>query len=130
MKAPHPWVFRGFGRYAAHHRERPMSFRTRLTSFFVLIVVIPMIAVGFLMFRLISDSQQGKADARASGVASAARSLYAGESAAASRDAQKIARLIGGAPADQIHARVRALAAQLGLARVSVVSGGRAVADV
>ena len=54
-----------------------MSFRTRLTSFFVLIVVVPMIAVGFLVFRLIGDSQQGKADARADGLASAAASLYA-----------------------------------------------------
>ena len=53
-----------------------MSFRTRLIGFFVLIVVVPMIAVGFLVFRLIGDSQQGKADARASGVASAAANLY------------------------------------------------------
>ena len=45
-----------------------MSFRTRLTSFFVLIVVVPMAAVGFLVFRLIDDSQSGKADARASAV--------------------------------------------------------------
>ena len=37
-----------------------MSFRTRLTGFFVLIVIVPMIAVGFLVFRLISDSQGGK----------------------------------------------------------------------
>jgi hypothetical protein len=37
-----------------------MSFRTRLTSFFVLIVVVPMAAVGFLVFRLIDDSQSGK----------------------------------------------------------------------
>ncbi len=53
-----------------------MSFRTRLTSFFVLIVVVPMIAVGVLVFRLIGDSEQGKADARASGLAKAAASLY------------------------------------------------------
>jgi len=49
-----------------------MSFRTRLTSCFVLIVVLPMVAVGFLVFRLIADSAQGKADARANGLASAA----------------------------------------------------------
>ena len=49
-----------------------MSFRARLTTFFVLIVVVPMAAIGVLMFRLINDSQQGKADARASGLASAA----------------------------------------------------------
>lgn len=30
-----------------------MSFHTRLTSFFVLIVIVPMIVVGFLVFRLI-----------------------------------------------------------------------------
>ena len=40
-----------------------MSFRTRLTSFFVVIVVLPMVAVGLLVFRLINQSEQGKADA-------------------------------------------------------------------
>ena len=63
-----------------------MSFRTRLTSFFVLIVVVPMLAVGLLVFRLISDSEQGKADARASGLASAAANTYAGEVASAHLD--------------------------------------------
>jgi sensor histidine kinase regulating citrate/malate metabolism len=53
-----------------------MSFRTRLTSFFVLIVIVPMVAIGVLGFRLISDSEQGKADARAGGLASAAASVY------------------------------------------------------
>jgi hypothetical protein len=42
-----------------------MSFRTRLTTFFFVIVVVPMAAVGIVAFRLIDDSQQGKADARA-----------------------------------------------------------------
>jgi hypothetical protein len=42
-----------------------MSFRTRLPSFFILIVVVPMAAVGLLVFRLIDDSQTGTADARA-----------------------------------------------------------------
>ena len=49
-----------------------MSFRTRLTGFFIVIVVVPMVAVGLLVFRLINDSQQGKADARASGLAAEA----------------------------------------------------------
>jgi hypothetical protein len=44
-----------------------MSFRTHLFSFFVLILVVPMVAIGFLVFRLIGGSQQGKADARANG---------------------------------------------------------------
>ena len=61
-----------------------MSFRTRLTSFFVLIVVVPMAAVGFLVFRLIDDSQSGKADARASAAAGTAASVYANASTEAS----------------------------------------------
>jgi len=49
-----------------------VSFRTRLTSFFVVIVVVPMIAFGFMVFRLIGQSEDGKADARANGLATAA----------------------------------------------------------
>ena len=41
-----------------------MSFRNRLTLFFVLIVVVPMVAVAFVLFRLIADNESGKADAR------------------------------------------------------------------
>ncbi len=51
-----------------------MSFRTRLFSFFVVIVVVPMAAMAFLVFRLIDDSQSGKADARAAGIAAVAQS--------------------------------------------------------
>ena len=72
-----------------------MSFRTRLTGFFVLIVVVPMIAVGFLVFRLISDSQHGKAEARADGLASAAVSFYNAESADAHDFAGRIAAAAG-----------------------------------
>jgi sensor histidine kinase regulating citrate/malate metabolism len=60
-----------------------MSFRTRLTSFFVAIVVLPMVAVGLLVFRPISQSEQGKADARANGLATAAASIYQSEVATA-----------------------------------------------
>ena len=105
-----------------------MSFRTRLTSFFVLIVVIPMVAFGFLVFRLISDSQQGKADARASGVASAAVSLYDSESAAASADARSIAQTLVRSNRP-IAAAARTLADRAGLARVLVQVGSRTVAD-
>jgi diguanylate cyclase (GGDEF)-like protein len=106
-----------------------MSFRTRLTSFFVLIVVIPMLAVGFLVFRLISDSQQGKTDARVNGVATAAARLYESESAAATADARTLARALAQSPG-QIPARAASLASQSGLARVSVRVGRRTVADV
>ncbi len=40
-----------------------MSFRTRLSLFFVLIVVVPMVSLTFVLFRLIADSEDGKADA-------------------------------------------------------------------
>jgi diguanylate cyclase (GGDEF)-like protein len=113
-----------------------MSFRTRLTSFFVLIVVIPMIAVAFLVFRLISDSEQGKTDARANGVLGAATSLYQTESVAASNDARTIARALsshiaGGRGSPQaIRATVTSLADQAGLARVLVRSGPHVLVDV
>jgi diguanylate cyclase (GGDEF)-like protein len=107
-----------------------MSFRTRLTSFFVLIVVIPMVTVGFLVFVLISNSQQAKSEARANGLATAARSLYTEQIAAASRDAQTIARALGVQGSRLMPAYVRTLADRLGLARVVVSVGARRIADV
>jgi diguanylate cyclase (GGDEF)-like protein len=113
-----------------------MSFRTRLTTFFLLIVVVPMIAVGFLVLRLISDSEQGKADARANGVLSAAVGLYQTESQVASSDAQTLARdlsprLAGGVLVPgALQARVATLASQAGLARVAVTRGSTTLADV
>ena len=40
-----------------------MSFRNRLALFFVLIVIVPMLAVTFLLFRLIGQSETGKSNA-------------------------------------------------------------------
>ena len=40
-----------------------MSFRNRLALFFVLIVIVPMLAVAFLLFRLIGESERGQASA-------------------------------------------------------------------
>jgi diguanylate cyclase (GGDEF)-like protein len=102
-----------------------MSFRTRLTGFFVLIVVVPMVAVGFLVFRLISDSEHGKADARASGLAAAAASLYNTESANAQADAQQVARVAGRAKPSALAREIAALAARAGLARVTVTDSSR-----
>jgi diguanylate cyclase (GGDEF)-like protein len=105
-----------------------MSFRARLTGFFVLIVVVPMIAVAVLVFRLISDSQAGKADARAGGLASAAASLYRSESASGRVDAGTIARQLA-ASGPALLANLRAVAAQSGLARVTVRRGSKLLAD-
>src|ERR1700730_14482091 len=102
-----------------------MSFRTRLTGFFVFIVVVPMFAVGFLVFRLISDSEQGKADARVSGLATAAASIYSGAQGRARSDAQTLARQAAVAPA-----QLAELVSKAGLARVTVTQGGQTILDI
>jgi diguanylate cyclase (GGDEF)-like protein len=107
-----------------------MSFRTRLTSFFVLIVVVPMAAVGVLVFRLIGDSEQGKVDARASGLAAAAARLYESQAAMARADARAIARglTLGSGPA--LRSRLSRLAGDAGLSRITVTRGHAVIADV
>jgi hypothetical protein len=107
-----------------------MSFRTRLTSFFVLIVVVPMVAIALLVFRLIGDSEAGKAQARANGLATAAASLYTSQSAAARVDARTIGRsglLLSRA---NVRSRLARFAIQAGLARVVVSAGRHLLADV
>jgi len=106
-----------------------MSFRTRLTSFFVVIVVVPMLAVGFLVFRLISDSEQGKADARVNGLATAAASVYNSASEAARTDAQAIAADVARLRGPVLHARLSGLASRVGLVRVKVSVGPRTLVD-
>ncbi len=103
-----------------------MSFRTRSTIFFLLIVMVPMSAVGILVVRLIDDSRAGKAQARANGLASAAASVY-GE---ASRNASYDARLLGTAAGRTLRMRVAALDTQVGIARVRVTERGRVLAEV
>jgi diguanylate cyclase (GGDEF)-like protein len=107
-----------------------MSFRTRLTSFFVLIVVVPMAAVGFLVFRLIDDSQSGKADARASAVAGIADTVYVNASTQASLRARAVAGDIALMSPHKLDPRVRALATQVGLARVTVTVGNHKTVDL
>src|SRR6185437_15743587 len=107
-----------------------MSFRTRLSSFFVLIVVVPMAAVGFLVFRLIDDSQSGKADARASAVAGIADTVYVNASTQASLRARAVAGDLALTPPARLQARANALAARDGLARMTVSIGGAKKVDL
>ena len=72
-----------------------MSFRTRLSLFFALIVVVPMVSLTFVLFRLIADSENGKADAglaarqqAAIGMVDAARSRAERGALAVGRDAR------------------------------------------
>jgi diguanylate cyclase (GGDEF)-like protein len=106
-----------------------MSFRTRLTSFFVVIVIAPMVAIGVLVFVLIGDSEQGKANARASGLSNAAASVYY---AAQSRAQQvaitlanevKLSTAVATGRYTAAEAGLAQLAAQLGLVRVVLEIG-------
>ncbi len=105
-----------------------MTLRTRLTGFFLLIVMIPMTAVGVLVFRLINDSQQGKADARANGIASVAASVYQQASRSASYDARTVARALEGVTGRPLRRRAAPLVAQVGIVRMRVVDGHGTVA--
>lgn len=53
-----------------------MSFRNRLALFFVLIVIVPMLAVTFLLFRLIAQSENGKSNAAIAAQHDVAKRLF------------------------------------------------------
>ncbi len=104
-----------------------MSFRTRLISFFVVIVVVPMIITGALVLRLISDSDQGKANARVAAIVGEAATLYENEAAQARANVVLLAH----DPA-LLQARGPALTALLApaqLARVVLTQSGHTVAE-
>jgi hypothetical protein len=65
-----------------------MSFRNRLLFFFVVIVIVPMIAVAIVLFRLISSDQTGRYNAGVTARANAATAIYQQDATAgATRDA-------------------------------------------
>ena len=113
-----------------------MSLRARLTLFFVLIVVVPMIALGVVVVRLISQSEQGKASARGGAYATATVNAYRRISTRDARHARFLARDPALAAAlqrgDALAARSRAfeLARQLGLARVRLIRGNSQLVDL
>jgi diguanylate cyclase (GGDEF)-like protein len=113
-----------------------MSFRNRLTLFFVLIVVVPMVAVAFVLFHLIADNESGKADARLAANYRSAIHLYE----EARDEADRAAGNIGGDP--QIAQALRtndraALAKRAGelltrerVRRIVIARGNQTIADV
>lgn len=112
-----------------------MSFRGRLTLFFVLIVIVPMVSVAFVLFRLISDNEAGKADARVAARQEAAINL----ALEARRSADEATTPIGQDPGlavalrtgDDAKAqrRAKALRERIGATRVVVRQDGRTIAD-
>jgi diguanylate cyclase (GGDEF)-like protein len=69
-----------------------MSFRGRLTLFFLLIVVLPMIALAVLVTQIVTDSTNGKADARLAEGLDSALTLYRDDAASAKKAAEQIAQ--------------------------------------
>src|SRR3954447_11163327 len=109
-----------------------MSFRTRLTLFFALIVVVPMVAVGLLLFRLIGNIENSKQQAELNarrGTAGALQAEVRGQADAVARaigrDRPVAAALRSGDTA-ALRARLQVLRRQEGAARV-VLTGDRGV---
>src|SRR5829696_8026396 len=69
-----------------------MSFRDRLRLFFALIVVVPMVALGIVLFTLIGRTETGKADAGIATAARAAVGVYREEVAHARAAMRDLAR--------------------------------------
>jgi diguanylate cyclase (GGDEF)-like protein len=69
-----------------------MSFRSRLLLFFMIIVIVPMIAVALVLFSITADSETGKADAAIAQGLRAAFAVYDGDRAEASDELETVAR--------------------------------------
>ena len=113
-----------------------MSFRARLTLFFVLVVIVPMVSLTFVLFRLIADNQQGKADARISARQRGAIDLYEAARTTADRAAVRIGSDVALATAlrkgdrEAADARARRLLERTGALRLVIRRGGRVLTDV
>ena len=109
-----------------------MSFRTRLTWFFIVIVIVPMIAVAVILFSLVNRSERGKADARLAQAQTAAQSLFgefqerSEEAARAIAEAPALAAALDGSEAD-LRSALQGLARRTRAVRVQVKTGDRTV---
>ncbi|HEX2085023.1 MAG TPA: diguanylate cyclase [Solirubrobacteraceae bacterium] len=114
-----------------------MSFRNRLTLFFVAIVILPMVSMAFVLFRLLSDNERGKADARIAARQETARNLFREDQERAGRIARlfgndiPLARAIRARDDAAAARRLDALVQERGLARARISrQDGRVIADV
>src|SRR3954469_23843631 len=76
-----------------------MSFRSRLLLFFMIIVIVPMIAVALVLFSITADSETGKSDAAIAQGLRAAFAVYDADRAKAHPALEAVARdpLLAGA---------------------------------
>src|SRR3954449_1603120 len=96
--------------------ETHMSFRSRLLLFFMIIVIVPMVAVALVLFDITADSETGKADAQIAQGLRAAFAIYDSargdarpQVARVTRDA-RLARALAADDRAALAARIRSLA--------------------
>jgi len=100
------------------------SFRNRLRLFFVVIVVIPMIAVAAVLFQIVTRSEESQTDAQLSEAQRVATNLYresAGRANAAGRQIvadEQLREAIADKDPDRIEARLSDAARKAGARRV------------
>ena len=114
-----------------------VSFRGRLTLFFLLIVVLPMIAVAVLVTQVTAQSDNGKADARLAAGLDAALALYRDDAAAAKQPVMgfasepALAAALRSGDRARIQKTARGLAREHGIrALVIQTPGGKVLATV
>ena len=78
-----------------------MSFRVRLTLFFVLIVALPMVALAVLVSQIAADSESGKVDARLSAGLRTATNVFKEAEQDSARAAHRLAAEIAGDPTSE-----------------------------
>src|SRR5436305_11054137 len=82
----------GHSNFSETRSARKMSFRSRLLLFFMIIVIVPMIAVALVLFTITADSETGKADAAIAQGLRAAFAVYDGARNAAGPPLATVAR--------------------------------------
>lgn len=115
---------------------RNVSFRNRLVLFFFVIVIVPMLAVTFLLFRLIDDSETGQAEAAIAQQHTFASELFQEQRAFAKDAAEDVGKdsVFATSLQDGDHERARRRAIQLldskAIARIIFSKDGRMVVRV
>jgi diguanylate cyclase (GGDEF)-like protein len=113
-----------------------VSFRNRLVLFFVVIVIVPMLAVTFLLFRLIDDSATGQAEAGISAQHTFASELFQEQRAFAKQAAEDIgddsefATSLQSGDHERARRRAKQLLERAGIERIVFSKGGRPVVRV
>ena len=123
-------------RSEGHDLVTRMSFRNRLTLFFVVIVIVPMISVALVLFRLIADSENGQADAGVRARIELVHNLYLRDVARADRVLRRVvadaglARALTQGDVRALTRRLGRLAISFGARRAVLTRAGRVLVDV